>query len=98
MFLIRADRLAKLRCNYNLINRQQTESSMPFNINNLTLHRRSTKNMCSTAQREADARVNTLDIPYLLFFHIRSVNVNWRELKFLKRDLAENESSLGPPP
>lgn len=39
MFLIEADRLAKQCSNYNLISRQRAESSIPFNINNLTLYK-----------------------------------------------------------
>lgn len=39
MLLIGADRLAKQCSNYNLISRQQAESSIPFNINNLTLYK-----------------------------------------------------------
>lgn len=55
VFLIRADRLAKLRCNYDLISRQQTESSMPFNINNLTLRRLSLRNV-SKALADAETK------------------------------------------
>lgn len=39
VFLIEADRLAKQCSNYNLISRQRAESSIPFNINNLTLYK-----------------------------------------------------------
>lgn len=38
--LIGADRLAKQCSNYNLISGQQAESSIPFNINSLTLYKK----------------------------------------------------------
>lgn len=89
--LIGADRLAKQCCNYNLISGQQAESSIPFNINNLTLNKNPLRIDFKASNRCFGGE--TVVLHFCLPLEVTQCQLK-KERKMMKRNSAEDKSLL----
>lgn len=88
--LIGADRLAKQCSNYNLISGQQAESSIPFNINSLTLYKKPLR-IDFKASNRCLGWGGTVALHFCLLSEVTQCQLK-KELKMMKRDSAEDKS------